>query len=138
MLFYRKKNGEPDDITRKLDGFLLTFGSIFPFLHGQIDNIKVIHLAETLNFPLEKWETASYVLFITGVIILLLNFFKKLNFKKLGLDVIAIVMIVASVVILLIKNFTLTRVLYISSTIAALFFIITLLYYLFLMIKNKN
>lgn len=138
IVIYRKKNGEPDDITRKLDGLLLTFGSIFPFLHGQIHNIKVIHLAETLKLPLEKWETASYVLFVTGIIVLIFTFFEKLNLKKLGLNIIAIIMIVVSIIILLIKNFTLSKILTIASTIAALSFIITLVYYLFIIVKNKS
>lgn len=137
VVIYRKKNSEPDDVTRKLDGLLLALGTIYPFLHGQIDKIKIIHISETLNIPIEQWGNIALYLFISGSIIFVLSFYKKFQFKTLGLNVISGIMIIASIVIFLIKIFTLSIVLLYSSRLVALLFIFVLFYYLRIIMIDK-
>jgi len=139
LVIYRKKNNEPDDITRKLDGYLLALGTIYPFLHGQIDKIKIIHISETLNIPFEQWGNVAFYLIIIGTIIFALSFIEKLRFKEIGLHVVSTIMIVSSLVIFLVKTFTLSAILFYSSAIVAIFFVCTLLYYLRLILtRNYN
>ena len=138
VVIYRKKNNETNTITRKLDGYILALGSIFPFLHGQMGNIKIIHKSELIVFSNQEWNNLSVYLISLGVIILVLYFSKKLFLKKLKLDVISILLIMSSCIIFFINNFGLNNVLLYLSYLVAVLFIVVFIYYLVILFKDKE
>jgi hypothetical protein len=136
---YRKKSGEIDTTTRKLDGLLLTFGSVYPFLHGQYDRIEPMHISETLSIPSHSWLNVSTY----GVIIALLLFLASLTISEAKLiqqnmRIISSISLLVSLIIHLVKNFSLTQVLFYASTFCLASFTFTIVIYLIVLIKNKN
>lgn len=139
LVIYRKKNNEiTDDITRKLDGLLLALGTIYPFLHGQVNKVKLFHISETIIISMKEWtHTATYLFFI-GAAIYLLSFYNKLGLKRIKLNVIALLMIMSSVIVFLVKFYTLKTILVFTSYLVAVLFLFVLTYYLFLIVKTKE
>ena len=128
---YRKKNGESDSLTQNLDGLLLLFGSVFPFASGQINNIQVTHIAESMHFGVAEWLTMGIYLFILGTICMVLTVIPLVKKLELHLNTIGILFLLAGLVIHSIARFEVDGVLLGISILAAAGFIITLMAYLY-------
>jgi hypothetical protein len=138
VAIYRRKNNEKNKVTRKLDGYILGLGTIFPFLHGQMGTLKIIHTSELMVFTSKEWDNLSIYLITLGVIILAFYFLKILFLKKLKLDIISIVLITSSFLIYLINNYGLNNVLLCLSYIVAVSFVVVFIYYLVILFKAKE
>lgn len=128
---YRKKNGESNMITQKLDGALLLFGSIFPFASGQIGNIQVTHIAETMSFEMAQWLTVGNYLFCIGTIIITISIIPKIKIFELQLDIIGVILLLAGLTINCIEYFGLDNFLLGISILSAVGFVVTGLMYFY-------
>jgi hypothetical protein len=131
IALYRKKNGEWDTLTQNLDSLLLLFGSVFPFASGQINNIQVTHIAETMQFGVVEWLTMGNYMFILGTVLSVLSIIPVIKKLDLHLDTMGILMLLAGLVIHSIGRFSIDQVLGAISIIAAIGFILTSLVYLY-------
>jgi hypothetical protein len=138
IVLYRKKNGETDEITRKLDGLLLMFGSIYPFVHGQFDKIEPMHISETLVIPIEAWLNVSIYTGIIGGVLLLLSFVNNFYSAKFYLRVISSINLIASVIINLTRYFTLSLLLQFVSFLCLIGFVLTIITYLVILFREKS
>lgn len=138
VVIYRNKNKESNKLTRKLDSYILGLGTIFPFLHGQMGEFKIIHSSELILFSSEEWNNLAIYLLSLGVIILAFYVTKISFFKKMKLDIISIILITGSFVIFIINTYGLNSVLAFSSYLVAVFFGITFIYYLIILLKVKE
>lgn len=138
ILIYRKKKNESDPITRKLDGYLLALGTIFPFLHGQIENIEPLHISENLSFTINEWKSTALDLFILGTIFLILSFYKIFKIRVINFNILAKIAIIISFFIYLISFLGINKVLTYTSRLFLIGFFIVLSYYFYLTIKQKK
>ena len=137
LALYRKKNGETEEITRKLDGLLLMFGSIYPFVHGQFQRIQPMHISETLVIPMEAWLNVSIYVGIIGVVLLLLSFVNNFQSAKFYLRIISSINIAASVIINLTRYFTLSQLLQLVSFLCLTCFLLTTIAYFLILFREK-
>ncbi|MFM6470566.1 MAG: hypothetical protein ACKPGX_25895, partial [Dolichospermum sp.] len=136
VVLYRKKNDDRDDITRKLDGLLLTFGSIYPFVHGQHHRIEPMHISETLTIPMEAWINVSAYIVVLALVLFLFSFSDKLQSVRSNIRAIAYIALTASMVIKLVQYFTLSQLLQFVSIICLIGFIITIITYAIFLFKK--
>lgn len=137
IIIYRKKNNEPDDITRTLDGWLLALGTIFPFVHGQIYDIKLIHIAETLTFTKSDWLMQALFMAIGAVVLFVLSYIRFLKLNDFGARVIAGILLAAAVTIYAIQTWTLTALLNWASLLCAIGFVGVMGYYVYLTVSGS-
>lgn len=137
MVLYRKKNNEQNSTTRKLDGLLLAFGTIFPFVHGQINKIQLLHLSETFPISLGQWKQFSFYLLILGLFFLILSNLKRLRLKAIGFHIISWIIIIASLLVQVIIFLSLSRFLLLLSILSISGFIATVIYYVYFVISEK-
>ncbi len=138
VVLYRNKNDEIDDITRKLDGLLLTFGSIYPFVHGQHHRIEPMHISETLTIPMEAWINVSAYIVVLALVLFLFSFSDKLQSVRSNIRAIAYIALTASMVIKLVQYFTLSQLLQFVSIICLIGLIITIITYAIFLFKKRE
>jgi hypothetical protein len=136
VALYRKKNDETDDITRKLDGLLLMFGSIYPFVHGQHNNIEPMHISEILVISMQSWLNVSSYVGVLGGFLILVSFANQLQSASVNLRVMGYVSLTASVIVNLARYFTLSQLLQYLSILCLIGFIFTVLFYAFILFKK--
>ncbi|MDM1380747.1 hypothetical protein [Myroides marinus] len=140
IALYRKKNGENDNLSKKLDGLLLFFGTLFPFTSGQIDNIQATHIAETMSKSIssDHWIIMGNYLIVIGLSLIIASIIPQIKKLDLKLNIIGLIILSCALFINLFVFYGIAHVLKVISYIALIGFLLTSLIYIYISFVNKK